>query len=78
MDWDLDISYAVWRKSSLSTNDGACVEVAVVNGASRSMNRQRRVVVRDSKNPTGRNLIFTPEVWDSFLAGVRHGRFDFS
>lgn len=31
------------------------------------------VGVRDSKNSTGPALLFTPEEWDSFLAGARDG-----
>jgi hypothetical protein len=32
--------------------------------------------VRDSKNPTGPALIFTPGEWDAFLAGAKDGEFD--
>lgn len=38
-----------WRKSSLSTDNGACVEVAVLAGG--------LVAVRDSKNPAGGHLV---------------------
>ncbi|WP_442943274.1 DUF397 domain-containing protein [Nocardia sp. NBC_00565] len=34
------------------------------------------VGVRDSKNPTGPALVFTPSEWDAFAAGVREGEFE--
>jgi hypothetical protein len=52
-----------WHKSSYSTNDGACVEVA----GSR---------VRDSKDRDGAVLNFTPDEWQAFIAGVKAGEFD--
>jgi hypothetical protein len=32
--------------------------------------------VRDSKNPRGGVLNFTPAGWDAFVGGVRNGEFD--
>jgi hypothetical protein len=43
------------------------VEVAFVGGA---------IAVRDSKNPIGPVLIFTPDEWDAFVAGAKDGEFD--
>ncbi|MER6754672.1 DUF397 domain-containing protein [Micromonospora echinofusca] len=52
---------ARWRKSSRSsTNGGACVEVAD--------NVPGVVGVRDSKDPTGPALTFTPTAWRAFVA----------
>lgn len=34
------------------------------------------VRVRDSKDPTGPVLKFTPDEWDAFLAGAKDGEFD--
>jgi hypothetical protein len=51
---------ARWRKSSRSgsgTNDN-CVEVAFVGAA---------VAVRDSKEPDGAKLAFSPQAWSAFL-----------
>jgi len=64
----VDLSLATWRKSSRSgPNCDNCVEVAFVGPA---------IAVRDSKNPTGPALIFTPDEWDAFLGGARDGEFD--
>jgi hypothetical protein len=55
-----------WRKSSYSSYAGQCIEVAA--GAT--------IRVRDSKNPRGGVLNFTPGEWDAFIGGVRNGEFD--
>jgi hypothetical protein len=62
------VSRVEWRKASYSSsNGGACVEVALT---------QRVVAVRDSKDPGGPKLVFTPDEWRAFTAGVRGGAFD--
>ncbi|WP_214109311.1 DUF397 domain-containing protein [Acrocarpospora catenulata] len=64
-----DLAGAMWKKSSLSGNGGGnCVEVAA--------NLPGIVAVRDSKNPAGPALVFTPAEWVAFLDGVRSGEFD--
>ncbi|MEV4466054.1 DUF397 domain-containing protein [Micromonospora echinofusca] len=63
----MDLTGAQWRKSTKSGNNGgACVEVAdTLPGV---------VGVRDSKDPTGPALIFTPLAWRAFVARVaEHG-----
>ncbi|MGW5517040.1 DUF397 domain-containing protein [Nocardia africana] len=62
-----DLSGAKWFKSSRSGASKDCVEVAFLEDA---------VGVRDSKNPTGPALIFTPSEWSAFTAGVEAGKFD--
>lgn len=65
---DADPHHAVdvpWTKSTFS-GTGNCVEVAVT---------AQQVMVRDSKNPQGPVLTFTPAEWDCFLVGVHRGQF---
>jgi hypothetical protein len=57
-----DLTNARWRKSTRSTNNGTCVEVAFVGDV---------VATRDSKNPSGPVLVVTPAAWTAFLASVR-------
>jgi Domain of unknown function (DUF397) len=61
-------STGTWMKSSLSSYNGNCVEVAGLTGDT--------IRVRDSKHPTGAVLNFTPAEWDAFIGGVRGGEFD--
>jgi hypothetical protein len=57
-----------WIKSSLSTYNGNCVEVAGLSSET--------IRVRDSKNPRSGVLNFTPAEWDAFLGGVANGEFN--
>jgi hypothetical protein len=57
----------VWRKAQQSVANGACVEVAPMHGM---------VALRDSKNPDGAVLVYTPAEWRAFLHGARNGEFD--
>ncbi|MEU6186412.1 DUF397 domain-containing protein [Nocardia sp. NPDC047038] len=63
----VDLSGAKWFKSSRSSGSKDCVEVAFLDGG--------QVGVRDSKNPTGPALVFTPREWDAFTAGMNDGEF---
>ncbi|GAA2114707.1 DUF397 domain-containing protein [Streptomyces synnematoformans] len=56
-----------WRKSSYSDdNGGNCIEVATT---------PTTVPVRDSKDPDGPHLAFTPTAWTDFLTAVKHDEF---
>jgi Domain of unknown function (DUF397) len=57
-----------WRKSTYSSDDGNCVEVADLDGSARA--------VRDSKDPSGGHLTLTTAQWAVFTAGVQSGQFD--
>jgi hypothetical protein len=65
----MDIGHVTWRKSSYSgSNGGNCVEVAIFPNPA--------VGVRDSKNPEGASLLFAPDEWGVFVAGIKAGEFD--
>jgi hypothetical protein len=66
----IDLSSAQWRKSTYSSSNSNCVEVA--------RNLPGIVAVRDSKDRSGPVLTFAPDEWRAFTAGVRAGQFDLS
>ena len=71
----MDLTGAPWRKSSYSGgNGGACVEVAVVPGSKEGSDYV--ITMRDSKDPDGPVLTFTPDEWKAFTLGVQDGEFD--
>ncbi|WP_431042852.1 DUF397 domain-containing protein [Streptomyces sp. P1-3] len=64
----IDLSTAVWRKSSYS--DGGpnnCIEVA--DGY------PDLTPVRDSKDPHGPALLFSADGWTSFVSAIKRGEF---
>ncbi|MBF6093331.1 DUF397 domain-containing protein [Nocardia cyriacigeorgica] len=61
----VDLTGAQWFKSSKSSSTKECVEVAHLDSGI--------VGVRDSKNPAGPVLVFTPDEWDAFLVSARNG-----
>ncbi|MEU7633263.1 DUF397 domain-containing protein [Nocardia sp. NPDC049220] len=65
---NVDLSGASWFKSSRSQAGKECVEVAFLD--------EGKVGVRDSKNPAGPALVFTPGEWHAFTEGVTDGEFN--
>lgn len=62
-----DLTGAQWRKSSYSGNAGGdCVEVADLAAV---------VAVRDSKDPQGPALGFSPAAFRAFVAAAANGEF---
>lgn len=60
-----DLPRTVWRTSSYSGTNGACVEVAADTGA--------RVLVRDIKDRSGPVLAFRSTAWRRFTGQVKAG-----
>ncbi|MBO4161579.1 DUF397 domain-containing protein [Micromonospora antibiotica] len=58
-----EISGPTWRKSSRSSDQGNCVEVAD--------NLSAAVGVRDSKDVAGPILVFSARSWRSFLQTIK-------
>ena len=58
-----DLTGSNWRKSSYSSgNGGACVEVAAGGPGV--------VAVRDSKDPDGPALMFSPAEWSALMSSL--------
>jgi hypothetical protein len=61
-----------WHISTYSANCGGnCVEAGPL------MDGTGRVAVRHSKQPDGSAIIYTPDEWSAFIAGVKAGQFEF-
>ena len=58
---------SVWRKSSYSTPEHNCVELA---------DSAPRVAVRDSKRPAQPALAVNRREWSAFVSSLKTGRFD--
>jgi hypothetical protein len=50
--------------------------IALASGAAHKADYDRLYVVRDSKDPEGPRLYFTPAEWEAFRLGVLDGEFD--
>jgi hypothetical protein len=81
---ELDLTHARWRKSTYSSANGQCVEVAHVpaqwrksthssaNGACIEVaHLPEAFAVRDSKDPAGPKLIFNRRAWTAFIESAK-------
>jgi Domain of unknown function (DUF397) len=57
-----------WIKSRHSNAEGNCVEVAVLD--------EGGVAMRNSRDPDGPALVYTPAEVAAFVAGAKDGEFD--
>lgn len=64
-----DLGNHGWRKPWSGTNGGNCVEVLKLSDG--------RVALRQSSDPDGPALIYTPHEMASFIAGAKNGDADF-
>lgn len=62
---DTERTHITWRRSTAS-GSGNCVEVAFDD---------KSVLVRNSRDPVGPVLSFSPEEWVAFLEGANKGEF---
>lgn len=69
------VEVGVWHKSSLSGNGSNCVEVALADSPQLGTDPEvdRLFLVRDSKDPDGPVLAFSPAEWDAFLITIKNG-----
>jgi Domain of unknown function (DUF397) len=59
----LEVRDLHWRKAKRSVGNGACVEVASVNG---------KIAVRDSVNPGGAFLQYPARSWQDFASRAKN------
>lgn len=63
----IDLAGAVWRKSTCSQGNGACVQVALTSSVAG---------IRDSKQPDGGIVLTTFPAWDAFRRAVQRAELD--
>jgi len=56
-----------WRKARRSMGNGNCVEISTMGA---------EVIVRDSQDPIGPMIAYSPGSWRAFAREARMGRFD--
>lgn len=71
----------MWRKSSYSNPNGECLEVddtgwgksgySFSNGNCLEWRKSGSILIRDSQDPGGPKLSFTPAAWRTFIASLR-------
>ncbi|HYZ09444.1 MAG TPA: DUF397 domain-containing protein [Pseudonocardiaceae bacterium] len=63
----IDLSGAQWQRGSQAAGEGDHLEIAFVEG---------HIAMRNSADPDGPVLLFTPAEWEAFVLGARDGEFD--
>lgn len=63
-----ELTGTTWQKSRLSNPSGNCVEVARLPGGG--------FAVRNSRDPHGPALVYTPDEMAAFILGAKDGDFD--
>lgn len=66
---ELDLSKVAWRRLEQGPDSVEFSFVPHTDGVT-------YVAMRQSSDPDGLVLVFTPSEWDAFLAGIRDGEFD--
>jgi hypothetical protein len=59
---NIDLAGAVWRKSTYSQSNGACVQVALTPAVAG---------IRDSKQPDGGVVLINFAAWDAFCRAIK-------
>lgn len=60
---EMDMTSVTWRKSTRSNGSGDCIEVAA--------DLAGKVGLRDSKDPAGPILAFSPTAWATFIRATK-------
>ena len=64
-----ELVHAVWRKSTFSNYNGACLGFAILG--------EDLVGVRDTKDAdASRALLFSGRAWNAFLVDLKSGKFE--
>jgi hypothetical protein len=71
---ELDLTDAPWQRAE---PEGEHIADAVEYAFVPHTDGVTYVAVRNSAEPDGLSLIFTPSEWDAFIAGAKDGEFDF-
>src|SRR5258705_7629046 len=64
-----EVTNVTWRKSRRSNPSGNCVELATLPDG-------QGIAMRNSRDPHGPALLFTPSEIEAFVLGARDGDFD--